>query len=69
MEWAIYLGMMVTDIGTTRPTPLSFWKAVQDRIPHLAAHAVLLLQGPINGADVERSFSSYNQLLSAATSC
>ena len=63
-EWPIYIGL-AGDIGQSTPAPLSFWKAVQQRVPNLAARAILLLQVPINSADVERSFSGYNQLLTA----
>jgi hypothetical protein len=63
-EWPIYLGI-AGDIGQGRPEPLSFWKSVKQRVPHLAAHATLLLQLPVNTADVERSFSRYNMLLTA----
>ena len=63
-EWPIYIGL-AGDIGQSTPAPLAFWKAVQQRVPNLAARAILLLQVPINSADVERSFSGYNQLLTA----
>jgi len=64
IEWKIYLGL-AGDIRESQPSPLSFWKAVQNRVPHLSAHAILLLQFTINSADVERSFSAYNQLFTA----
>jgi hypothetical protein len=63
-EWAIYLGL-AGDIGQSKPKPISFWKAVYQRVPRLATHAVLLLQLPVNSADVERSFSKYNQIFTA----
>ena len=36
---------------------LKFWTSVRNRVPHLAAAAILRLQMHVNSADVERSFS------------
>ena len=63
-EWLVYL-RLVGDISTSFTNPLQFWKAVQNRVPNLAARAVLLLQFNVHSGDVERSFSAFNQVFTS----
>ena len=63
-EWPIYLAF-AKEIGNSSPNPIAFWIASQKRVTNLASHAVLLLQLLNNSADVERSFSAFNQISTA----
>lgn len=53
-EWPIYVGLAK---DASPSNILQFWTSVRNRVPHLAAAAILRLQMPVNSADVERSFS------------
>ena len=43
---------------------LAFWQGMKARIPHLADIASRYLSTPVNSVDAERSFSSYNNVVS-----
>ena len=61
-EWRTYL-----DITTAAIIPndiTAFWKALQSRLPLLAALAKAYIALPISSVDVERSFSKYGSVLS-----
>ena len=63
LELAIYKEIIVSP-DTDTSSPVCIWKTHQARMPILAGIAVVALAIPSNSADVERSFSKYNSLLS-----
>jgi len=61
-EWQIYL-----DIAANEEVPediTAFWRAVESRLPQLAALARAYIALPVSSVDVERSFSKYGSILS-----
>lgn len=62
-EWQVYENI-ISEMPLEQQKNPDFWKAVEVRIPRLASLALALCKVPQSSADVERSFSKYNQILS-----
>lgn len=64
-EWLAFVKLS-KEAGTKRDMDIClFWSSVETRIPKIAKVAKSLLMIPTNSAEVERSFSKYNLILSA----
>ena len=61
-EWVLYLKIAQESQMNGNSSLLAFWKSAATQVPNLAAKATLLLQLPVNSADVERSFSQLKQI-------
>ena len=49
--------------------PTEYWRAMQERMPQLAALAQSYIALPVLSADIERSFSKYGTVLSPFCQC
>lgn len=61
-EWQTYLDIASREIIPDDIT--AFWRALEERLPRLAALAKVYIALPISSVDVERSFSKYGSVLS-----
>ncbi|KAG2458114.1 WNT3A protein, partial [Polypterus senegalus] len=66
-EWQAYLDIASHEVITADIT--AFWRALEDRLPRLAAHAKVYIALLISSVDVERSFSKYGSVLSPLRYC
>jgi len=63
-EWQIYCDIVrEMPLGQAVSDPTAFWKAQEGRMSVLSGTAAALCRVPYSSADVERSFSSYKQIL------
>lgn len=64
-EWVAFVNLSKDASKMSEMDLLSFWSSVTRRIPKIAKVAKALLMIPANSAEVERSFSKYNKILSS----
>ena len=63
-EWIVYRKAVNDLQGEEVSDILGFWQAMKSRTPELGAIATRYLSVPINSVDAERSFSTYNNVVS-----